>query len=164
MRLALPIFATLLLQACGGGGSTASESAAPTVEQTETQTTTPTTSTANEYTCGNADHPNVGKLAVLTTHSHNVAGQVLIKDNCTLEVTSFSYDGEGPSVYFYGGKNGQFASSQGGLIIGNALNGTVFNNETLELKLASAMVIDEIDSISVWCDDFDVSFGDGEFI
>ena len=164
MRLVLPILATLLLQACGGGGSNTEEPAAPVVQQTEVQPTTPTNTTTNDYSCDDADHPNVGKLAVLTTHSHNVAGQVLIKDNCTLEVTSFSYDGEGPSVYFYGGKNGQFASDQGGLIIGEALNGTVFNNETLELKLASPVVIDEIDSISVWCDDFNVSFGDGEFI
>ncbi len=163
MRLVFAIFAVFFIQACGGSSEPSTNQ--PTIEQQPTtETTTPSSTTSSQYTCGNSDHPSVGKLAVLMSHSHDVAGQVLVKDNCTLEVTSFSYDGEGPSVYFYGGKGGRYATSDGGFAIGEALNGKVFNNETFDMQLASPVALDNMDSISVWCDDFNVSFGDGEFI
>lgn len=112
------------------------------------------------YQCGNADHPSVGHMAILSTLHHDVAGQVLIKDNCTLEVTSFTYDGEGPSVYFYLGLDSNFKD---GFAVGEQLNGTVFDNDSFEVKLQSTDALDKMNSISVWCYDFDVSFGDGVF-
>lgn len=114
------------------------------------------------YTCGNSDHPKVGQMAILSTLAHDVAGQVLIKDNCTLEVTGFSYDGGGPSVYFYGGVDGDYDAQ--GFRIGEQLNGQVYNDASFTVTLDSAAHLDQMNGISVWCYDFAVSFGDGLFM
>lgn len=116
----------------------------------------------SNYECGNSDHPNVGQMAVLSTLSHEVAGQVLIKDNCTLEVSSFTYDGGGPSVFFYGGIDGDYTDQ--GFSIGPMLNGMVYNNDTLTITLESPAQLDKMNGVSVWCADFSVSFGDGLFM
>lgn len=120
--------------------------------------------TAIEYTCGNSDHPKVGQMAIFNTHHHQVAGQATIIDNCTIEVTSFSYDGEGPTVYFYGGLEGDYSDNGAGFILSMAINGRIYDNETYTITLTSASMLDEMDGISVWCSDFQVSFGDGLFM
>lgn len=116
----------------------------------------------SDYECGNSDHPSVGQMAILSTLSHEVAGQVLIKDNCTLEVSSFTYDGGGPSVFFYGGIDGNYTAQ--GFAIGPMLNGTVYNNDNLTITLESPAQLDQMNGVSVWCADFSVSFGDGLFM
>lgn len=116
----------------------------------------------SSYECGNSDHPNVGQMAILSTLSHEVAGQVLIKDNCTIEVTSFTYDGGGPSVFFYGGIDGDYTEQ--GFAFGPMLNGNVYNNDTLTITLDTPAQLDKMNGVSVWCADFSVSFGDGLFM
>lgn len=120
-----------------------------------------TEQTSSGYSCGNSDHPNVGKLAVFMTHHHQVAGQALIQDNCTIEVSSFTYDGQGPDVYFFGAIDGDFENN--GVYLSEQINGMSYSNETLTLELTSASMLDKFNSISVWCEDFAVSFGDGIF-
>lgn len=158
MRILFASLLGLTLTACGSSSDPEpdSSSQAPDVQ--------PSQPDVSQYVCGNSDHPSVGQMAILETRAHGVAGQVLIKDNCTLEVTSFSYDGGGPTVLFYGGKDGKFGSDDGGFAIGEKLNGTVYNNATLTVTLESTDALDKMNSISVWCADFDVSFGDGQFM
>lgn len=116
------------------------------------------------YSCGNADHPMVGSVAVLDTFSHQVMGEVRVKDNCTFEVIAFTYDGGGPNVYFYGGIDRNYTAEAGGFEIGPRLNGTTFDNDTFEFTVSSPDVLDRMNSISVWCYDFNANFGDGEFM
>lgn len=116
------------------------------------------------YTCGNADHPMVGSTAVLETFAHQVMGEVRVKDNCTFEVVAFTYDGGGPNVYFYGGIDRDYTAAGGGFEIGPRLNGTVFDNDNFEFTVSSPDVLDRMNSISVWCYDFNANFGDAEFM
>jgi hypothetical protein len=116
----------------------------------------------SDYQCGNSDHPKVNQLAILSTLHHGVMGQVQVEDNCTLTVSSFSYDGEGPAVYFYGGIDGEYEEK--GFAIGEQLNGTVYDNDSFTIRLDSPKQLDNMNGISVWCHDFAVSFGDGLFM
>ncbi|GDY28310.1 hypothetical protein AHAT_42000 [Agarivorans sp. Toyoura001] len=113
------------------------------------------------YNCNAADHPKVGQVAILDTKAHGVSGRVEIVDNCTLEVTTFNYDGGGPDVLFYGAPTSNY--NVGGFNIGSTINGPIYNNDSLSLNLASASQLDALGGISVWCRDFSVSFGDGLF-
>ncbi|MBX2823920.1 MAG: DM13 domain-containing protein [Gammaproteobacteria bacterium] len=112
-------------------------------------------------TCGD-DHPAVGRVATLATFFHDVSGTVRIVDNCTLQVTGFNYDGGGPSVYFYGALDAAYASEDA-FIIGPQLNGTVFQESSLTLKIPDGKTLDDFNGVSVWCADFDVDFGSGMF-
>ena len=152
MRLITLGLFIIALSACSSDSTSEPEEEVMTDDMKETST---------EYSCEDSDHPNVGQMAILSTLSHQVAGQVLIKDNCTLEVTSFTYDGGGPAVYFYGGIDGDYESA--GFPIGNEINGMVFDNDTLIIKLPDPVHLDKMNGVSVWCADFAVSFGDGLF-
>ncbi|UPW16937.1 DM13 domain-containing protein [Agarivorans sp. TSD2052] len=113
------------------------------------------------FSCNAANHPKVGQVAMLSTLSHGVSGRVEIVDNCTLEVTGFTYDGEGPDVVFYGAPTSNY--ELGGFDIGSTINGPSYVNDSLSLSLSNAGQLDSLGGISVWCKDFSVSFGDGLF-
>ena len=114
----------------------------------------------NTLRCNDMDHPKVGLVANLTTIAHNVSGRAEIIDNCTIEITNFNYDGEGPAVLFYGGLNSDYTNGFG---IGSRLDGTVFENATMRISLSSPSVLDRMDGLSVWCFEFNASFGQGDF-
>jgi len=116
-------------------------------------------SLGEESECGNS-HPMVGASLTLSSRAHSVNGTVRIVDNCTLEIRNFSYDGGGPNVYVYGAVDGDYIN---GFAMGNKLTGTRFNNQTLTITLNDETVLDNFNSLSIWCVDFDVSFGDGIF-
>ncbi len=138
---------TLALAGCGGGGS-ADPTAQPAAQ--------PAAQTA---ACGKTS-AKIGQVANLSTRSHNVKGQAKVIDDCTLEISNFSYDGGGLSkVFVYGGKGGNYAA---GFAIGPNLKGTVFNNQTLRVTL-QAGDLDKLDGISIWCTDANANFGDGTF-
>ena len=177
MRLIISLLLLLALAACSSDSEdtttslTESNDATMATDSTEdnaSETTeaddmmTESTDSTSAYSCDNSDHPKVGQLAILSTLHHMVSGQVSILDNCTLEVTSFTYDGEGPTVYFYGGIDNDYVDK--GFAIGPQINGQAYNNATLTLKLESPSQLDEMNGISVWCYDFAVSFGDGLFM
>lgn len=111
--------------------------------------------------CG-SDHPMVGYSGTFTTFSHDVAGTATIVDNCTIEVTNFSYDGGGPDVYFYGAIDHAYAGADA-FSIGTQLTGTVFNDDTVVLNLPSSKSLDDLNTLSVWCVDFSVDFGSLRF-
>jgi len=106
-----------------------------------------------------SSHPLVGTSAEFTTRFHDVVGTVTVLDDCTLEVTNFGYDGLGPNVYFYTGLDGNF-QGQNARRIGPQLNGKVYVNDVIRLQLPADLTLDDVNSLSVWCIDFRISFGD----
>lgn len=141
-----PMVLTLALAACGGGGS---DPVPPPATQPPAQIAACSKTSAK-----------IGQIANLSTRSHNVKGQAKVIDDCTLEISNFSYDGGGLSkVFVYGGKGGNYAA---GFAIGPNLKGTVFNNQTLRVTL-QAGDLDKLDGISIWCTDANANFGDGTF-
>ena len=118
----------------------------------------------NDFSIGtdtqcSASHSLVGTTANLTSIAHGVNGTLTVIDDCTLEFTNFSYDGGGPAVYFYTGINGIFNNSNANQI-SSLLTGTVFSNDTVRLVLPGTVTLDDFDSISVWCIDFNANFGE----
>ncbi len=105
-------------------------------------------------------HSTIGQTATLTTRSHGVAGKATIINDCTIKMTNFSFDGGGLDVLFYGGINGNYKS---GIALGEQLVGKKFNQATYLITLKKGD-LDKLNSLSVWCVDVDVSFGDGSFI
>jgi len=106
------------------------------------------------------NHSTIGQTATLTTRSHGVAGKATIINDCTIKMTNFSFDGGGLDVLFYGGINGNYKS---GIPLGEQLLGKKFNQATYLISLRKGD-LDKLNSLSVWCVDVDVSFGDGSFI
>lgn len=104
-------------------------------------------------------HSLVGATANLSSIAHGVSGALTVIDDCTLEFTNFSYDGGGPAVYFYAGTNGIYNDSNANQI-SSLLTGTVFSNNTVRLVLPNTVTLDNFDSISVWCIDFNANFGE----
>jgi len=131
------------------------------IEERPTIDETPDT----EPTSGNTSlNPLVGTTAEFSNPSiYNIGGTVTILDDRTLQVTDFTYNGGGPSVFFYLGNNGDYSPSGGGVLIGNQLNGRSFNGETMTLTLPPNVTLDDFDGVSVWCDIFFINFGDARF-
>lgn len=111
--------------------------------------------------CGNT-HPMVGYSGDFATYAHNVAGRATIIDDCTIQVSSFSYDGQGPDVYFYGAIDHAY-KGQDAFAIGSKINGKEYSNDEITLRLPAGKTLSDLNGISVWCVDFNVDFGSLEF-
>lgn len=116
-----------------------------------------------EATVNTSAHPLVGTTAEFRNFFHDVGGTLTILDDRTLQVTNFTYDGDGPSVYFYTGTDGGYSSAEGGEEIGPQLSGRAWNNETITLNLPAGITLDDFNGVSVWCDRFNANFGDAIF-
>lgn len=108
-----------------------------------------------------ADHPYVGRTAEFSNEQHGVGGTITILNDCEMEVTEFNYDGGGPQVYFYAGVDRVYSSNS--FIIGRQLNDTKWVNDTIRLKLPEGKSFDDFNSLSVWCAEFGINFGDAFF-
>lgn len=111
-----------------------------------------------------ATHDLVGLSAEFSTLAHQVSGTATVIDDCTIEVTNFNYDATAPAVYFYAGSDGEFSDSNA-FAISEQLrsDGTDYSNETITLNLPEGKTLDDFNSISVWCEEFSVNFGDISF-
>lgn len=107
-------------------------------------------------------HPKIGMEATLSTFSHGVEGTAVIKDDCTIVLNNFSYDGGGIVVEVYAGKGGNYLQPQGFSLSEN-IKGRRFENESFTVKIPEGKTLDDLDGISIWCVDVGVSFGDGLF-
>lgn len=105
------------------------------------------------------EHAAVGRTAEFETFFHGVTGTLTVVDDCTIEISNFNYDGRGPQVYFYAGQNRNFRGSDS-FIIGTQLNGQLYIDDTIRLTIEAEHSLDDFDSISVWCVDFQANFGD----
>ncbi len=131
----------------------------PVAAETDTEAAQPVDTSGNTST-----HPLVGRSAEFRNFFHDIGGTVTVLDDRTLEVTNFTYDGGGPSVYFYTGNNGDYSPRGGGQLIGPQLNGRPWTgDETITITLPANVTLDDFDGISVWCDIFFANFGDAIF-
>ncbi len=103
-----------------------------------------------------------GWTATLNTFFHDVSGTVTVIDADTFRVDEFTYDGEGPSVFFYLASD--FESLPVGIGAGPDLAGPIYDGVSLVVDLPAGRTLDEFDVISVWCVEFDASFGQGTFV
>jgi len=108
--------------------------------------------------CGST-HPLVGRTAAFETFFHGVAGTLEVIDDCTIEVRDFDYDGQGPDVFFHASRARAYEASDA-FIIGPRLDGTVWQGDVLTLTIPEGQSLDTFDSLSVWCFDFAINFGD----
>ncbi len=111
--------------------------------------------------CG-ADHPKVGQSTTLITRQHRVSGTATIVDNCTIEIENFNYDGRGIVVQAYSGVDGDFRGANG-VALSPDLVGPNYNNTTLTVNLPDKVSLDNFNSLSIWCVEVGISFGDGIF-
>jgi hypothetical protein len=121
------------------------------------------TELANEAPLGrncSAAHQLVGQSRSLSSLQHGVSGVVTIVSDCEIRIDNFNYDGGGPNVRIYGAKNGNFSS---GFNLTEKLNGKVYSNDTISFFIPEGKTLDDIDSFSVWCFEFNVNFGSTVF-
>jgi len=116
----------------------------------------------NNLTQCTSEHPMVGQSGFFNTLAHNVSGKATIIDDCTIEITQFSYDGGGPDVYFYAAINHQYAENDA-FPIGQRLNGQSYENADITIKLPQNKSLDDLNGLSVWCIDFAANFGQMQF-
>jgi len=91
---------------------------------------------------------------------YGISGVVTIISDCEIEISNFFYNGLGPNISVYAGIDGDFES---GVNMSVPLNGTVFENETLNLFLPEGTSFENFNSISIWCFEFDVDFSSASF-
>ncbi|KAF6209734.1 hypothetical protein GE061_015483 [Apolygus lucorum] len=112
-------------------------------------------------TQGAADHFGryIGPLSRL---EHSVSGEVYAVDARTLHIRDFIYDGEGPAAFFYAGSSK--AVGPGGFFIRDeqGSNGVLkkYNKKHITLTLPEGKTLHSIKWFSVWCEEFQVNFGD----
>jgi hypothetical protein len=107
-------------------------------------------------------HSKVGYYGFFDSSSHNVSGRAEFIDNCTIKITEFNYDGGGPEVYFYGAVDHKYNES-GAFAMGQKINGIVYNNDEIILRIPNNKTLDDITGISVWCVEFQANFGQVTF-
>lgn len=107
-------------------------------------------------------HDKIGHNGFFNTLAHNVSGKATIIDDCTIEISQFSYDGGGPEVYIYAAIDHQYASETA-FPLGQKMTGQTFENATFQIKLPKNKTLDDLTGLSVWCVDFAANFGQMEF-
>jgi mono/diheme cytochrome c family protein len=112
--------------------------------------------------CGKTN-PRVGWVADLgiNTGEGQVSGFVTMIDDCTLELSNFSYDGEGIEVRVFGSKVKTFRP---GFTIGPDIVGKRFSKATWRVTLPAGKTLDDLDWVSIWCVKARADFGSGPFL
>lgn len=106
-------------------------------------------------------HSLVGESRELrVSNIYGISGTVTIISDCEIQFSNFSYNGSGPAVSIYGGLNSDFAS---GLSLSAPIQGRSFNGETFSVFLPEGATLDEFNSFSVWCFQFDIDFSSASF-
>ena len=111
------------------------------------------------------------KLGSFVEHHHDVKGELWAVNSTTLVIRNFSYDGQGPDVFFYAGSSdspradgatilpypwkGRFLDEdEDGEVLG------AFSNENILLHLPPSLPVSKLRWLSVWCRLFGINFGD----
>jgi hypothetical protein len=115
------------------------------------------------------------KVGDFQNYAHGINGQVFMKDQKTLVIKGFTYDGAGPDAFFWAGTSQ--APSSVGTILPYPFDGKFyeyedqsapilskrFNGEEIVLTLPETLKATDIKWLSVWCRAFQVNFGDLTF-
>lgn len=106
-------------------------------------------------------HSLVGESRALrVSTTYGIRGTVNIISDCEIQITNFFYNGSGPAVSVYGGTNGNFDD---GISLSEPINGRRFEDETLTVFLPEDTTLDEINSFSIWCFQFNIDFSSANF-
>ncbi|MEM0933086.1 MAG: DM13 domain-containing protein [Bacteroidota bacterium] len=106
-------------------------------------------------------HPLVGESRRLrVSTSYGIRGRATVISDCEIQLTNFFYNGSGPAVSLYGGTNGNFDK---GIPLSEPIQGRRFEDETLRVFLPEGTSLDEINSISIWCFQFNIDFSSASF-
>lgn len=115
------------------------------------------------------------KVGDFQNYAHGINGEVFMKDQKTLVIKGFTYDGAGPDAFFWAGTSQ--APSSVGTILPYPFDGKFyeyedqsapilskrFNGEEIVLTLPETLKATDIKWLSVWCRAFQVNFGDLTF-
>ena len=113
-----------------------------------------------EQSCGATSDLIGQSRALRVSNTYGISGTVTILSDCEVEISNFFYNGLGPNVSIYGGVNGDFVN---GVNLTSPINGIVFEDETIRFFLPEGSTVDEINSFSVWCFEFDIDFSSASF-
>jgi len=97
---------------------------------------------------------------------HGIAGDVYIIDNSTLYIADFNYDGQGPSVVFFGGEEEDVGRGvqisypyRRNIGILGVRKLKAIRKRDITINLPPKLNANQMVWMSVWCDTFQVSFG-----
>jgi hypothetical protein len=96
----------------------------------------------------------------INTGEGEVSGFVTMIDDCTLELTNFSYNGDGIEVRVFGSKASNFRP---GFTIGPDIVGKRFVKATWRVQLPAGKTLADLDWVSIWCVKARADFGSGPF-
>lgn len=105
--------------------------------------------------------PDIGWIAELKGHHHDVGGTAEILDENTIEIRDFTYDGGGINSRFFLLADGEdfhrdFEASEN-------LVGDEYTGDTLTIEIPPEADFRDWNLITLWCVPAAVSFGDGVF-
>ena len=153
------------------GWDTAGEDTAGAEDDTGTTTddtddTQDTDDTDDTQDTDTDDEPSeavaIGSTASLIEHAHDVGGTATLVDAQTIEITGFSYDGEGIDARFFLVQDGA-AFDTTNEISGNLVGTGPYRDDTLTLTIPTTVDPTSWDAITLWCIPFGASFGSGVF-
>ncbi|MBC7974875.1 MAG: DM13 domain-containing protein, partial [Myxococcales bacterium] len=105
-------------------------------------------------------HARVGQTAVLETHIHGTSGKATIIDDCTVEISEFTYDGGGIFVQVFGAIDRDY--QRGFAMTSKDLRKPGgYSNAVLRVNLPADRTLNDLDSIAVWCVPAGANFADG---
>ena len=94
---------------------------------------------------------------------YGISGTVSVLSDCEIEFSNFFYNGLGPNVSIYAGVDGNFSPGVG-INLSEPIQGRVFEGETFSVFLPEGRTLDEFNSFSVWCFEFDIDFSSATFL
>jgi len=111
------------------------------------------------------------KVGCLVTRSHKVTGEVYyINNSSQLYIKDFTFDGQGFGVYFYIALEGATRpfSRKNSVVVNwpnpSSLERTpvkrAFNSQDIVINLPADISADKVVWVSLWCEEFGISFGD----
>lgn len=104
--------------------------------------------------------PYVGFTGELTEMEHDVSGRVRILDDCTMQITGFTYDGKAPAAYWWGAPStGNAAIRREGRRIADAQVTAAYDGSTITVKLEDGVSWDQFPVVLLWCEEFYADFG-----
>merc|ERR1719197_411003 len=107
-------------------------------------------------TCAST-HALVGFEGQLSTKSHLVGGTVKILNDCTIEISSFTFDGFAPQTYIWGLTTAPTAGNTGFRLSNTKITQT--SGTILITPLPSGVTLDSFSWISVRCEAVSLDMG-----
>merc|ERR1712223_1031153 len=113
------------------------------------------------------------KVGCLVTRLHQVTGEVYVINSSQLYIKDFTFDGQGLGVYFYIALEGTAKpySAKNSIAVNwpnpASLERTPvkrpFNKQDIVINLPADISADKVQWLSLWCEEFAISFGDLAF-